>query len=148
MFHVIYLSLVVGAAVRTSAYTRDGEPKSFRIYRLVVPVHGDLCAPPNRRADSPGEINEADRPGWMRGRAIKGPRDQKSSKISSYFSLFGCLRGSVERENPGRRSKIFQNLYVTCGLTMLIAHRAARAILYIAWSSDFSLWVFSNKYFR
>ena len=115
MFRVIYLSLVVGAAVRTSAYTQDGEPKSFRIYRLPVPVDGDLCAPPSPRF-----------------RAI---------------SLFGCLRGSVERENPGRGFKIFQNLYVTCGLKMFIAHRVARAILYIAWSSDFSLGVFSNKIF-
>ena len=50
----------------------DGEPKSFRIYRLAVSVHGDLCAPR----------------GWMRG-----PRDPKSPDVSSHFSLFGCLRG-------------------------------------------------------
>ena len=92
----------------------SGKPKSFRIYRLAVSVHGDLCAPPSCRADSPKEINEAERPGWMRG---------------SYFSLFGCLRGGlVEREDPGRRSKIFQSLYVTGGVKILIIHRAARAI--------------------
>ena len=55
------------------------------------------------------------------------------------------LSGSVEREDPGRRSKIFQNLYVTCGLKMLMVPWASCAILYIAWSSDFSLWLFSNK---
>ena len=32
----------------------------------------------------------------------------------------------------------FQNLYVTCGLKMMIVQRTLRAILYIAWSSDFS----------
>ena len=37
--------------------------------------------------------------------------EQKSLEISNHFSLFGCLRGvSAEREDPGRESKIFQNL--------------------------------------
>ena len=84
----------------------DGKIKSFRISRLAVSVHGDLYVPPIRRADSPREINEAERPGRMRGL-----RSQRSPEILIHFSLFGCLRsGSVERVVPGRRSKIFQNL--------------------------------------
>ena len=40
---------------------------------------------------STAEINEADRPGWMRER-----RDPKSLEISNHFSLFGSLRdGSI-----------------------------------------------------
>ena len=36
------------------------------------------------------------------GHACIKPRDQKSLKISSYFSLFGCLCGSSrECEDPG-----------------------------------------------
>ena len=60
----------------------------FLIYRLAVSVHGDICAPPSRHADSPRKINEAERPDWMRG-----PRDPKSPEISINFSLFGYLRG-------------------------------------------------------
>ena len=53
----------------------------------ILSVYGDLCAPPNRRAaDNPREINEEERPGRMRG-----PRDQKSPKISNHFFLFGYL---------------------------------------------------------
>ena len=44
----------------------DGEIKSFRIYKFIVSVHGDVCAPPARRADSLREMSEAERPGWMR----------------------------------------------------------------------------------
>ena len=72
------------------------------------------------RADSPREVDEAERPGWMRGPCdqgaarLKGHVTKKSPKISSYFSLFGCLRGgSAEREDPGRRSRIFQNIYMS-----------------------------------
>ena len=40
---------------------------------------------------------------------MRGPRDHTSPGISNHFSLFGCLHGdSVERVDPGRRSKIFQ----------------------------------------
>ena len=110
----------------------------FSICRLAAFVHGDLCTPPSRHADSPREINEAEKPGWMRGRMIKGPRDQKSPKILSFFYLFGCLRrGSTDREDSRPRSKIFQDLYVTCGRKIFIVHRVACANLYIAWSSDF-----------
>ena len=71
-----------------SAERIDGEPKSFRIYRLALSVHGDCCAPSSRRADSPREIKEAEGPGWM-----QGPRDPKSPEISNHFYLFGCLCG-------------------------------------------------------
>ena len=43
---------------------------------------------------------------------IKGLREQQPLKISNSFSfsLFDCLRGdSKEREDPGQKSKIFQN---------------------------------------
>ena len=64
------------------------------------------------------------------GGAIKGSRDQKPPKISSYFYLFGCLRGgSVKREDLGRRSKIFQNLDIMRGLKMVIAHMASYLII-------------------
>ena len=42
----------------------------------------------------------------------------------------------MEYEDPGWRSKIFQNLYITCGLKILIIYRVSRAILYIDWISD------------
>ena len=85
------------------------------------------------------------------GSALKGSCDQKILKISSYFPLFGCLRGSsMECEDPGRRSKIFQYLYVTCGLKMviiyggymrsyiLVAHRISRHGFFL---SDYFLWL-------
>ena len=62
---------------------------------IYIYIHGDLCVRPNRRVDSPREVSEAERLGWMRGprdqrsksRAMKKSRSQKSLKISSYFSL-------------------------------------------------------------
>ena len=103
VFRVICLSLAVCAAARGSAKSRDGEPKSFRIYRVAVLVYGDLCAPPSRSADNPREINEAERLGWM-----GGPRDQESPEISNYFSFCSFLRGgAAELIVPGRTSKIF-----------------------------------------
>ena len=40
-----------------------------------------------------------------------------------YFFLFSYLRGgSAEREDSGRRSKNFQNLYIIYGLKILIIH--------------------------
>ena len=43
---------------------------------------------------------------------MKGSYYQKSV-FSNYFSLFGCLHsGSIENEDPGLISKIFQNLYI------------------------------------
>ena len=62
--------------------------------------------PRPRRADSPREITETERPGRMRG-----PRDQKPLEKSNLFCIFSCLRGgSAERVDPGRRSKVFTNL--------------------------------------
>ena len=58
------------------------------IYRLAVSIYGDICAFPSRRVDSLRKINEAERPGWMRG-----PRDPKSPEISIDFCLFGYPRG-------------------------------------------------------
>ena len=57
----------------------DREPRSFRIYGLAVWVHGDLCAPPNRRADGPKEINYAERPGRtarVSTLRLQGPRSK------------------------------------------------------------------------
>ena len=89
VFRVIYLSLAVCAAARRSAWIRDGEPKSFRIYRLAVCIHGDVCTPPSRRANSPREISEAERPRWMRG-----PRDPKSPEISAVCAAARCRTGA------------------------------------------------------
>ena len=56
-------------------------------------------------------------------RTIQISYDQKSPKISSNFFLFDWLRrGPGEREDPGRRLKIFQNLYFIYGLKALINH--------------------------
>ena len=79
--------------------------KSFRIYRFSVSVHGDFYGPLSRRADSPREIDEAERPGRMRG-----PRDQKSPEISSHVSLFACLRGSSVARGTCRPGAEIQNL--------------------------------------
>ena len=65
MIHMNYLSSIVSAALRWNAQIRDGEPKSFRIYRIIS-VYGDLCIPPNRRADKIREINEMENSAWMR----------------------------------------------------------------------------------
>ena len=51
----------------------------------------------------------------------------------------------MEREDLGGRSRIFQDPYVMDGLKIFLIHRAVRAILYIIWSSDFPLWVLSNR---
>ena len=109
--------------------------KSFRMYRFSVSLHGDFYGPLSRRADSPRELDEAERPGRMRG-----PHDQKSPETLNHFSLFGWLRGSsAARVDPGQRSKIFPNLQV--GRFFF-----SRAVLYLDYSSDFSLWVFSNNF--
>ena len=53
----------------------------------------------------------------------EGSHDQNFFKISNYFSLFGYLRGgSVQDKDPGKKSKIFQNLHAICGLRILIVH--------------------------
>ena len=123
ILYMIYLSLVVGAAIRRSAQTRDGEPTSFRICRLAVSVHGDLCATLIRRADNPREIHE------IKGRMTKTNNLPRFRAISLSSAVCG---GSVEYEDPpGRRFKIFQSLYVTCGLKILIIDRVSGAILYI-----------------
>ena len=61
-------------------YSSGNDEKSifFRIYRMIISMHGDLCVPPNRRADSLREINEAERFGRM-----QGALDQKSLEISN-----------------------------------------------------------------
>ena len=106
VFRMIYISLAISIAARRNAKTRDGDLKSFRIYRQAVSIYGDLCAPPSRRTDSPREINEMERLDWIRGR-----RDQESFEISNYFSFVDCLRvGSLEGVDTVRRSNFFQNL--------------------------------------
>ena len=47
--------------------------------------------------------------------------------------------GSKEYGDLERRSKISQIIYIIGGITILIIHRFSYAILYIGWSSDFSL---------
>ena len=81
---------------------------------LLTEIH----ALPRAVAHIAQEINEAERPGCMPGgRAIKVLRDQISPKISDSFYLFGYLRGgSIECEDPRRRSNSFQNPYATRGL--------------------------------
>ena len=55
---------------------------------------------------------------------IERSYDQISLEIASYFSIFGCLRGgSAEYEDPRRKSKIIQNLYIIFSLQILINHR-------------------------
>ena len=128
VFRMSYLSLAVCTAARWRAWTRDGEPTSFRIYSLAVSVHGDLCAFPSGWADSPREINEAARPGRR-----PGPRDQKSPEISNHFSLFGCLRGgSVECVVPRQRSKIIQ---LASGAVFRMSHLSLAVCAAARWSA-------------
>ena len=87
---MIYISLAICVIARRNAKTRDGDLKSFRIYRQVVSVYGDLCVPPSRRAVGPREINETERLDWMRGRY-----DQESFENSNYFSFFDYLCGGL-----------------------------------------------------
>ena len=88
IIYVIYLFLVICAAARRNAYIRDGERKSFRIWRLIISVYEDLWVVLSRRADRSREINEAERSGRMRGWTIKD-----LSEISNHFSFFDYLRG-------------------------------------------------------
>ena len=61
--------------------------------RLAVSVHGDLCAPSNRRTDSSRKIYEAERLDWIR----RSHNNQESPKISNYFSLYDFLFNSSFR---------------------------------------------------
>ena len=60
-----------------------------------------------RAADSPREINEAERPAWMRG-----PYDPKSPEISN----FACLRGGSVQSRGRDPESIRLAVLVTCGL--------------------------------
>ena len=119
VFPVIYPSLAVCAAARRSAQTRDGEAKSSSICRMAVSVHGDLCAPPSRRADSPREINEAERPGWMRGRATRNLPRFRTISLSSVVCAAARSRPGAEIQNHSEsiRLAVFGHvrvLYIDC----------------------------------
>ena len=102
-------------------------------------VHRDLYAPRSRRADSPREIHEAERSGWMRG-----PRDQKSLKISNHFSLRLSARRLGGRCRPGAEIQNLSESVCQMRSYILTIQQASRAILHDTYSSDFPLWVFSN----
>ena len=107
--------------IRRREYPREVESISFRFPRMIVSFPKDLWIFSIRRANSPREINGIER---AAGYAFERPHSHKSLNISNYFSLFGYLRGgSAAYEDPGGRSKIFQNLYITCDLKILIIHR-------------------------
>ena len=99
----------------------------------------DLCVPSSRRADSPGEINEAERPGWMRGPRSKG-RVSKNLPRFRIFSLFlvGCAAAQGNGKSRGGDLKSFR-IYITCDPKIMIFHQISYAILYIIWSWDISL---------
>ena len=48
----------------------DGEFLFFFFKFNIVSIYGDLCDPSKRRADSPREINEAERSDWIREQRI------------------------------------------------------------------------------
>ena len=83
----------------------------------------------SRRADDPGEINEAE---------IRAGCETARPEISRDFELFLSLRLSARRlgEELGRRSKVFQNLlgwpfFTGVRSYILIVRQDADAILYI-----------------
>ena len=84
-------------------------------------MHGDVCAPPSRRADSPREINEAERLGWMRG-----PRDPKSPEISAVCAAARCRPGAeIQNLSESIRLAVFGH----ARSYILIIRRDSRAIL-------------------
>ena len=101
VFRINYLSLticVVGAHKPGSEIQNLSEFK-----RTLVIVYGNLSAPQNSRADSPGKINETENSIRMRGRS----RDQNALEIWNHFYLFGSLRDdSIESKDLGRKFKI------------------------------------------
>ena len=128
MFRVIYLSLT---ARLFGGARRPGTENQNHIEFTCWPcLFTEIYALPRAAA----QIAQEKQMRRKTGLDAVVPRDQKSTKIWSYFSLFGCLAAQWNVKTRGGDLFFFQNLYVTCGLKILIVHRASRASLYIVWS--------------
>ena len=84
---------------------------------------------PSRRADSPREISEAERPGWMRGRTARNlPRFRMISLSSAVCVAARCRAGAeIQNLSESLRLAVFdhERSYI------LIDRGDSRAILYI-----------------
>ena len=82
-------------------------------------------------------------------RGLRGQRSPKFRIISLSLWLYARFRQNVPdlAERARRRDPKSFNVFYHVQSYMLIIHRTSHTILYEAYSSDFSLWIFSNKYY-
>ena len=91
IFRAIYFSLIIRGIYRSG--TDNQSISEFIDWSYLFT---DMYALPRAAVQIAQEINEAERPGWMRGRASKGPRDQfQNSELFLFLWLSAWRLGGT-----------------------------------------------------